>query len=632
MLQAFDLAKSFGSNLIFENVNFAINDGERIGLVGRNGHGKTTLFRTLIGEELSDQGKIVTSKNYSIGYLSQKISISEKSVVEEGCLGLPEGERDASYKVEKVLSGLGFTKEDFAKDPRTLSGGYQVRLNLAKLLVSDAKLLLLDEPTNYLDILSLRWLASFLRSWQSEVMLITHDRGFMDSVVTHILGIHRKRVRKIPGKTADYFAKIAQEEEIYEKTRVNEEKRVSEIEEFVNKFRAKARQGALAQSRLKMLSKIDVKDKLEKLHDLDFSFTYAPFTGKLPLQVKSLSFCYDKDKRGVQLPLIQNVSFYIGHEDRVAIIGKNGKGKTTLLNLLAGKMSADSGSIELHTNAKLAYFEQTNRDSLLPQLSIEEEIRQSNPGMAYTQVRGICGTMMFSGDDAKKKIAVLSGGEKSRVLLGKILATPCNLLFLDEPTNHLDMESSEALLNGLDDFPGTVLIVTHNELLLRRLPNKLIVFQKNGVEFFDGTYEEFLEKGGYDEEEKEGEQKEGGNSSGSGSENGEELLDSKTYKFIRQQIIKERSAILVPLRERVEKLEQKIIALEEEQKEINAELMNPSDQGGAKIAKLSIRHGEIEKELHSFYAVFDEESNQLVIREEEFQQKLAELEARFKNR
>ncbi|MBF0362249.1 MAG: ATP-binding cassette domain-containing protein [Oligoflexia bacterium] len=623
MLQIFDLEKSYGENSIFSEVNFAISSGERVGVVGRNGHGKTTLFRLIIGEESADKGKIVFPKNYRVGYLSQNLKFSEHSasVVDEGVLGLPESERDARYLVEKVLLGLGFSKDDLLKKPQELSGGYQVRLNLAKVLVSDAQMLLLDEPTNYLDILSLRWLAKFLRSWAGELMLITHDREFMDSVVTHILGIHRKGVRKIKGVTCDYFQRIAQDEEIYEKTRLNEEKRVKEIQNFVDKFRAKARQGSLVQSRVKMLAKLELKDKLDRVSDLDFSFSFSPFNSKWPLAAKNLSFTYDDS-----LPLIiKNLSFTLSNLDRLAIIGKNGKGKTTLLNLLAQKLLAKSGTVEFAPNVKVAYFEQTNRDTLHPENSVEDEIKSTNPDLPYSRVRGICGTMMFSGDDSKKKVKILSGGEKSRVLFGKILATPSNLLLLDEPTNHLDLESTNALIESLNEFEGAVIIVTHNEMLLKTIPNKFIIFQRDKIELFDGTYEEFLSKGGFDEEELE--ENEGGNE-------GEkeyfsqplQLLSIKEYKILKRNLIADRAKILTPLKEKMDHFENIIITLESEKEELTAKLLSVSQE----MSKIAKRLGEIEKELADLYIEFDESVSLYGEEEIKFEKLFSDLEKRLK--
>ena len=487
MIKVVNLEKSFGKQVLFDDISFNINPGERIGLTGRNGHGKTTLIRMIIGEEHIDSGEIVIPKNYKIGYVSQHIAFKEKSVIEEGCIGLPEWDKDNKWKVEKILFGLGFASDDMLRDPLEFSGGYQVRLNLTKTLVSEPDMLLLDEPTNFLDIISIRWLESFLRQWKGELILITHDRSFMDSIITHTVGIHRQKIRKIEGRTDKLYEQILKEEEIYEKTRINDEKKRKEVELFVSRFRAKARLAGLVQSRVKALEKRQLSDKLEKIKDLEFSFNYKPFNAKTLMTVEDISFSYNIDTQ-----IVKDFNLTIRSDDRICVIGKNGRGKTTLIKLLAGELMADSGNISMHANTKAGYFAQLNVINLNDNFTVEEEIAAS--GCEKQTARNIAGAMMFEGDDALKKIALLSGGEKSRVLLGKILAAPSNLIFLDEPTNHLDMESCDALMLAIDSFPGALVMVTHNEMFLHTLANRFIVFQKSGITLFEGTYSDSLKR------------------------------------------------------------------------------------------------------------------------------------------
>jgi len=252
MLQVTNIEKSYGKQLLFDGVGFTVNPRERVGLVGRNGHGKSTLFRMILGEEHQDAGTITVPSGYTIGHLSQHIHFTENTVLGEACLALPPNEDhiDESYKAEAILHGLGFTNDDFDRHPSTLSGGYQVRLNLAKVLASEPNLLLLDEPTNYLDIVSVRWLTQFLRAWRNELIIITHDRDFMDSVTTHTMIIHRYKMRKVAGGTQKLYDQILMEEEIYEKTRQNDEKKRKEVEQFINRFRAQATKASAVQSRI----------------------------------------------------------------------------------------------------------------------------------------------------------------------------------------------------------------------------------------------------------------------------------------------------------------------------------------------------------------------------------------------
>jgi ATP-binding cassette subfamily F protein 3 len=495
MIAVDTLSKSFGAQVLFDGISFKINRKERVGLVGRNGHGKTTLFRIIAGLESADSGTVSIPKNYRIGYVEQEPVFSQETVLQEAALGLPPAERDRLWKVEKILFGLGFDFKDTGRSPAELSGGYQVRLNLAKVLLAEYDLLLLDEPNNYLDITSIRWLGGFLRNWPGEFILITHDRSFMDSVITHVLGIHRKKVRKIAGDTGKYYAQIAQDEETYEKTRLNDERKRKEIELFISKFRAKAQLVGLVQSRIKTLAKMEKREKLEKIAALDFSFSHNPFHGKYMLNACDLSFSYEPEK-----PLISDFNLNIGASDRVCVVGKNGKGKTTLLKLFAGVLRPQQGEVSRPLNVSSGYFEQSYIAGLDESNTVLEEITKADPEAEPRRARAICGAMMFTQDEALKKIAVLSGGEKSRVVLGKIIASPVNLLLLDEPSNHLDMESNDALLAAIDNFEGAVVMVTHNEMFLHALAQRLVVFQGDRIIVYEGGYQRFLEKVGWSDE------------------------------------------------------------------------------------------------------------------------------------
>jgi ATP-binding cassette subfamily F protein 3 len=500
MLLVSNISKSYSSQTLFEDVTFVLNRGERLGIVGRNGHGKSTILRMILKQEEPDSGTITYPRDYRIGHLSQHLKFTESNILDEVCLSLPllDGCWKETYKAEAMLHGLGFSDEDFMRAPGEFSGGYQIRLNLAKLLLSEPNLLLLDEPTNYLDIVSVRWLKRFLLEWEHEVMLITHDRDFMDGVCTHTLGIHRGKAKKIEGGTYKLYETIAEEEIVYEKTRQNDEKKRKDIEKYIERFRAKASKAKSVQSRVKLLDKMDVVEELGAIEDLDFEFSSLPFPGKWLLTCGDISFSYQPSIG----TLIPPISISVGKNDRIGIIGPNGKGKTTLLNLLAGELKPSEGEISYNDNTRLAYFGQTNIDRLKHSLTVEEEIASVDPQKSRTVVRSICGAMMFEGDLALKKVSVLSGGERSRVMLGKILVTPTNLLFLDEPTNHLDMQSIDALMDVIDTFPGALLFVTHSEMILHRIANRLIVFDRNTVSVFEGTYQDFLDRVGWEEEER----------------------------------------------------------------------------------------------------------------------------------
>jgi ATP-binding cassette subfamily F protein 3 len=617
MIQVFHLDKSYGKQVLFHNAAFTINAGERVGLVGRNGHGKTTLLKMLLGREHPDNGTISIPNDYRIGHLSQHIGFAETTVLKEACLPLPADEenREQAYKAEAVLMGLGFSTDDFMINPLELSGGYQVRLNLAKVLVSDPNMLLLDEPTNYLDIVSLRWLAQFLRNWKKELIIITHDRSFMDSVTTHTMAIHRCQIKKIEGTTEKVYQQLLMEEEIYEKTRINDEKKRKESEQFIARFRAKATKARAVQSRIKALEK---KKRLEKLTgpaDLEFSFNAAPFTGRQLMEVRDLSFGFHSDAP----PLIGGLSFYVGKKDRIAIIGKNGKGKTTLLNLLAGELTPLHGAVHYHKHLKFAYFGQTNIIRLDPEKTVEEEIMDAHPEQNRAAARGICGAMMFSGDNALKKISVLSGGEKSRVLLGKLLVSPANLLLLDEPTNHLDMESTESLLEAADAFEGAVIIVTHSEMILHALATRIIVFDNGKVALFEGTYRDFLDRVGWQNE-----------TSRTAAETGNTpapAVNKKLLRRIRADLVNEKSKTLGALQKQIDEIESAIMRLEDKTEQDNRDLLEASVRGdGETIKTLSKAVHAARTEIESLFAELEEMHVQFDEKSKEFKEKLNAME------
>ena len=596
MIRVENLTKSFGDRLLFDEISFALTAKQRVGLVGQNGHGKTTLFQMINGDEQPDSGSVVIPKNYRIVYVQQHLEFTADTAREEGMRALPPQEQDHSWKVEKILAGLGFSEEDFQRHPSQFSGGLQVRLNLVKALVSEPDLLLLDEPTNFLDITSIRWIEQFLKTWPHELLLITHDRSFMDKVVTHTLGIHRRKVRKISGNTARYYNQIAQDEEVYEKTRINDERRRKEIQQFITRFRAKARLANLVQSRIKTLKKMEKKEKLEQMKLLDFSFRSSPFSAKRVLTARNLNFAYERGKN-----LIKDFNITIEAGERVCVVGKNGKGKTTLLKLWAGVLSPQAGETVYHPSINKGFFEQTNVRSLVDSRSVEEEILYSHPDMDRQRARNICGAMMFSGDDALKRISVLSGGEKSRVMLGKLLATPVNLLLLDEPTNHLDMESCDALLTAIDFFEGAVIMVTHNEMFLHTLAQRLIVFQNDHIEVFDGSYREFLEKDGWHDKNPLA------RSSGTQTPQPENTvrLTKKEMRRQRSDIIARRSKITGPLEKRITRLEDDIETHEVELDRLNQAMQQASqEQNGQRIAELS-------RAIHANQAAIDKSFDEL---------------------
>lgn len=613
MIQVVGLEKSYGTQVLFKEMTFTLARGERVGLVGRNGSGKSTLFKILLGEELQDKGDIIFPKNYLLGTLKQHLVFTKSTILDE-CITSLRGENAIfeQYKVEKMLLGLGFKATDFGRSPLEFSGGFQIRLNLAKVLLSEPDCILLDEPTNYLDIVSMRWLSKYLRDFKGEMILITHDRGFMDEVTTHTMGLWRQKLFKIPGPSTKYFEQIILTEEIYEKTRQNAEKKRKDLQDFIDRFKAKASKAAQAQSRVKLLEKMPEMDALNMMATLDFEFNHRECPGKVLMEVANITFGYSSEA------LIKNLSLSILRNDKIAIIGKNGKGKSTLLNLFAKELIPHEGNIQTNTNLLIGHFGQTNINRLNLENTIEEEILSTNSAMGIQRARSLAGIMMFTGDLAKKKIKVLSGGERARVLLAKLLARPTNLLLLDEPTNHLDQESVESLTLELQNYPGAVVFVTHSEAMLREVAQKLIVFHQNKVEFFQENYDDFLRKIGWEDEIVDQ------------SNTSVKTIDRPNrneLKRIRSELIIERGRVLNPLKKKMEVLEKEIIQLESEQTELEENLISLSSTGDSKkIQEHSQRLGFVKKRIDE---AFEELSDVTMTHDQIFnsyESKLKELE------
>ncbi len=611
MIQVSNLSKHFGAQVVFENIGFQFGAKERIGLVGRNGAGKSTLFKLILGEMSPDSGEITIPKGYRLGALEQHIKFTKKTVLEE-CTQVLKAEDYRDHEAEKILFGLGFTQEDLSKDPLSFSGGYQIRINLTKVLLQAPNLLLLDEPTNYLDIVSMRWLKGFLTSFDGEVLIITHDREFMDDVVTHTMGLHRQTLKKIKGDTAKFYEQILIDEEMYEKTRENLDKKRKEMQVFIDRFKAKATKAAQAQSRMKALEKMGTMEKLNDVESLGFKFKYVDCPSKIIGEVSNLSFSYDKTDEHL---LFKNLNFTIGKNDRIAIIGKNGKGKSTLLNLIGEVLEPNAGMIRFHPSKQSGHFGQTNISRLNVERTIVEEIQNENNDLSISSVRNICGTMMFDGDLANKKIKVLSGGERARVMLGKILAKPANLLLLDEPTNHLDLESIESLTEEIVEFPGAVLIVTHSELMLRNIATKLIIFHKGTAEFFDGTYDEFLEKIGWEEEIQRPKFDQ------------TKRLTEKEIRQKRIDLTNERSKKTKPMKEGIERLELEITKNEDLLTRIMAQLEKATyDNDQQKLTDYTHAVGKLNQIIEELFEQLSEQTEGLEKLQTHYENEFATLD------
>ena len=634
MIQIQNVSKSFGVQVLLDGASLLVGDHERVGLVGRNGCGKSTLFKMILGQECLDGGSIDIPKKYTLGYLQQHLNFTHATVHEEACSVLKPNEDGwlEEHKVEAILFGLGFDEESMHKSPSLLSGGFQIRLNLAKVLASEPDMLLLDEPTNYLDIVSMRWLSRFLRNWKGEVLLITHDHHFMDEVCTHTAGIHRHKIRKVKGTVEKLRETIAEEEEVAQRTQENEAKKKEQLEKVIERFRYKAAKAAMVQSKIKAAAKLATGERLTHERNLDFSFTEAPFPGKRMLQIKGLSFAYpnkdaDGNVQGMGPELITDLTMEVFKGDRIAVIGPNGRGKTTLLNLIAKELQPTAGEISHNPNLQINYFGQTNINRLNLDNTVEEEIASAIAEVSQkSRARGLAGLMMFSGDAALKKVKVLSGGERSRVLLGKILASSCNMLLLDEPTNHLDMESIESLIDALEDYEGTAMVVTHDEELLHAFATRLVVFDGGKCRIFEGTYADFLEKVGWASEKKPGgsesanikvsnidvQADRGATRAESGTPSVTEVPRTKEDRKARADYIAERSKVIKPLEKKLAKLEEDIAKAEAQGGELEAKLVTASESGdGNAITAIAKDMDDNKKKIDELYEAWERTSAEL---------------------
>lgn len=606
MIQIQNIKKEFGEQVIFNDASLLIASQERVGLVGRNGSGKSTLFKILLNEEHLDGGSIQIPKNYTLGHLSQHLHFEKKTVYEEACSILKPNEDGwlDTHSVEAILFGLGFNQESLKMSPSLLSGGFQIRLNLAKVLAAEPNILLLDEPTNYLDIVSTRWLSRFLRSWKGELLLITHDKKFMDSVCTHTAAIYQNKFRKIQGPVNKLLETIEAEEEVLLRTAENDSKKREQLERVIERFRFKASKAAMVQSKIKAVERLSHTEIQTNSSVLDFSFTEAPFPGKRLCKISDLGFAYkDKDF------LLQNLSFEIFKGDRIAVIGPNGRGKTTFLNLLANELFPTLGEISFNPNVQTNYFGQTNINRLHLNNTVEEEIQSALKDTSRGKARSLAGLMMFSGDAAMKRIQVLSGGERSRVLLAKILATECNFLLLDEPTNHLDMDSIESLLEALENFEGTSVVVTHDEALLHAFAKRLIVFDGGECFVFEGTYKEFLENVGWKEEKE---------ISGFAIEQ-KSIQKPKEDRKARADYIAMRSKLLKPLEQKIKKLEEEIQFFENQTSELESLLVEISaGSDGEKISETAKKLDNAKEKIESLFVEWETASTELETLKEKY--------------
>jgi ATP-binding cassette, subfamily F, member 3 len=529
------VTKQQGTRILFANGSFQLNPGEKVGLVGPNGAGKTTIFRLIMGEENPDQGSVSRPDKVRVGYFSQNIEnmkgrtvlaevmsagnldklseeikrledkLQDPDLTEDDMMTTVErygdlqsefenvGGYDLESRAKEILGGLRFSNEDMLVDVGQYSGGWKMRVSLAKILLLNPDVLLMDEPTNHLDVESIVWLESWLQNFKGSVLMTSHDREFMNRLVTKVIEIANRAVT-VFGGNYDFYEKerdIRKEQLIAQARRQDD--MLAKEEEFIARFAARASHAAQVQSRVKKLEKIDRIEIPPEDRAMDFIWPVPPRGGEEVVKVEKLTKVYTTSD-GRDKPVFANATALVKRLDRVAVVGVNGAGKSTFLKIVTGQTDLTSGICNVGPSISLGYFSQNSLDVLDPNKTILQEVESRVPNATIGSIRSLLGAFLFSGEEVEKKISVLSGGEKSRVILACILSHPVNLLVLDEPTNHLDIRSREVLLKAIKDFPGTVMMVSHDRYFLREITTRVFEIDKNQLSTFDMTYNEYVDK------------------------------------------------------------------------------------------------------------------------------------------
>jgi ATP-binding cassette subfamily F protein 3 len=534
MLQLISAGKRFGQKLLFEDVNWLITPNERTGLVGGNGTGKSTLLKVIGGIESLDYGELTRVKGTTIGYLPQDgLAMRGKTVFEE-CLSVFDHlhalEREAEQlthilseadpkskeylaaadryseiadqlhvhdiytldsQVGAVLGGLGFTKEDWERKTEEFSGGWQMRIALAKLLLQKPSLLLLDEPTNHLDLESRNWLEQYLRDYPNAFILISHDRYFLDVTVNKTIELWNKRMHVYHGNYEKYVTQKEERRATLMAAYKNQRDRIEALEAFINRFRYQATKAKQVQSRIKELEKIERIEVPEEEGTIHFTIPQPPASGRTVIEAHNLTKVYPTPD-GKEKTVLNNLSFTIERGDRIALVGANGAGKSTLIRLLSEQEAPTSGTVRYGHNALVDFFAQDQYKVLDPNAVMLDDIAAAAPKVPVVELRSLLGCFMFSGDDVFKKLGVLSGGERNRYAMAKMLVSPSNMLLLDEPTNHLDLRAKDVLLDAIRNFTGTVLFVSHDRYFIDGLATRVFEVEDKRVHIYPGNYEDYL--------------------------------------------------------------------------------------------------------------------------------------------
>lgn len=627
MLTFSKLSKHFGPKTLFTDISLRIMRGESIGLVGPNGAGKTTLFSIILGEIEADSGQVELERGTILGFLPQESApIGEETTVELATSISPEFVHiydtlrkfpdpnapehiDAieqfvdldgyalEAKAKRILAGLAFRPDDFDKPANTLSGGWIMRAHLARLLVMEPDLLMLDEPTNHLDLETLDWFQNQLKNYSGAILTISHDRAFLNSTCDGIVEIAHGQLHRYHGDYETYLRQKAEREAQHLTAYNNQQKEIEQLKSFINRFRAKASKASQAQARIKQLDKMELIAPPESAADtISFRFPQPQRSGQRVMTLENIRQAYGDHIVYTDLSLV------IEKQQRIVLVGPNGAGKSTLLKILADKVPIQSGSCEPGHNVSVGYFSQQRVDVLNMNHSvIDEAMQQIDPGMNQEKVRGILGAFLFKGDDVFKKVKVLSGGEKSRLALVKLLLAPPNLLLLDEPTTHLDIPSIEALIKALNDYTGTVVFVSHDVHFIRSLARQTIHVQAGTIKNYAGDYDYYLRKS-------EAASEQSGlvaelknarpDSQTKPKVQSSSTINPKERRRIEAEQRKKRSEERKELNTQIKQIESEILKLEEKQTRLHEQLANPDAYADTERAKeLNIESARIVQQL-----------------------------------
>jgi len=654
MLAIQNVRIQYGSRVLFKDLSFVIQGKERVALVGPNGAGKSTLMKVVIGKIVPDGGRIVKAKAVRIGYLAQEgIESRGKTLMQEAesafgdVMGIQEKmdalagdletldhecveyvetiermadlqnqleEHDVSRirpRSETILRGLGFKGGDFDRMTDEFSGGWQMRIALSKLLLQEPEVLMLDEPTNHLDIEAQRWLENYLSTYRGAVLLISHDRAFLDTLCKRTIAFGHGRVEEYAGNYSFYEKESVIRREQLEKAAANQHREIEKTEDFINRFRAKASKAKQVQSRIKMLEKVERIELDQDGPEIKFKFPPAPPSGQAVVKLEGVSKHYGSDKK-----IINDWTFTVEKGDRIAVVGVNGAGKSTFSRVVAGKEPLTAGEMTFGHNVILNHFAQDQAEELDPTLTALETLEQVDTRGAKVDKRSILGCFLFRGDDVFKSVSVLSGGERGRLALAKMLLSPSNFLILDEPTNHLDMQSQQRLRSALQDYEGSFAIVSHNRDFLDPLVNKVLEFRVGAPpRLFLGNVSYYLEK--REEEERELARREavqggGGQVSGASQSAGSSGGNRKEQRRLEAEKRQKRSNVLKPLQDRLLVIEEQIATMEKRKAEMVVRMNDLSSFDSKEEAQLFLqRFRDNESSLDKIYSEWSEVSEEI---------------------